>query len=60
MNQRQARELERALSERGNVTVTPEQDGARIEIEAAGGTGLYVIGDGPSALLNHLLGRRDG
>lgn len=54
MNEHQAAELERILSSRGKVTVTPQENGANIVIENQAGTGKFSISDGPSAILNYL------
>jgi hypothetical protein len=57
VNERQAEQLEGVLRERvpgGMVTVVPDDD-ARIVIMVNGTSHTYNVGDGPSALLNHLL-----
>lgn len=59
MNDRQARELEAELTENAPyrmVTVTPDDEGARIVIDCGDGAASYDVRDGPSLLLSGLLG----
>jgi hypothetical protein len=58
VNDCQALELEGALSRRypgGEVTVTPQDDGARIVIKTEGESCVLSVGDVPSVLLGYLL-----
>jgi hypothetical protein len=58
MNQREAQELEGVLSHRfahGEIAVIAQPGGARVLIEINGVSHKFSLGDGPSALLNHLV-----
>jgi hypothetical protein len=58
MNREQVQELADVLSQRfpdGEITVTAQDDGAKVVIEVHGKSHKFSVGDGPSVLLNHLL-----
>lgn len=62
MRERDAERLHAKLSRRypdGRVIVVPQSSGAVIVIETGSGTGRFTIGNGPSALLNYLVGDGD-